>query len=431
MSKEKQSVHGIPFAMHRPTKRMVSATDVERGLTCDCICVACQSPLVARKGEIRIAHFAHHRDTDCSSAAEAAVHWMAKQVIAEKGHIFVPHRSQSRTVIGKRRVWVETLSVVVQEGGLIKIENCEVEKTIYGSTNGSLTRRPDLVANINGKLLAIEICNTHAVDLQKEKWLEQHGYCVLEIDVSDLAAIQPDDFKKMLEERLFEKSTFSKWLVHIDDSRAEEFLTILENELRIKKQLEEEQLLTVLDTKEAAIKEAEARRQKMRDVEAHKVRFTWCTVRLARNPIRATLKAHGKAHDFLLRNISVLAKHYGGKFNGKYNQWEFYRFDKTKSLFDTLRSHLGELSRPDLQQHLSQPAASIVETRQKVSVPTVSTLALPRHFTDPNLQELFDERAGMLEYDSGLKREEAENQAHDYVIGLKNLRSNGRPDTFL
>lgn len=431
MSKEKQSDHGIPFAMHRPTKKMVSATDVQRGLACECICVACQSPLIARKGEIRIAHFAHHRDTDCPSAAEAAIHWMAKQVIAETGHIFVPHRSQSRTVFGKRRVWVETLSVVVQEGGLINIENCEVEKTIYGSTDGSLTRRPDLVANMNGRSLAIEICNTHAVDLQKEKWLEQHGYCVLEIDVSDLASIQPDEFKKTLEERLFENSTFSKWLVHLDDGRAEDFLTDLEHELRIKKQPEEEQLLSVLEAKEAGTREAEARRQKMRDVEDHKVKFSWCTVRLARNSIRATLKVHGKAHDFLLRNISILAKHYGGKFNGKYNQWEFYRFDKTKSLFDALRSNLGELSRPDLHQLLSQPVASVNKARQKISVPTVSTLSLPRHFSDPNLQELFDERAGMLEYDSGLKREEAENQAYDYVIGLKNLGSDKRPESFL
>ena len=431
MSREKQSEHGIRFALHQPTKRMVSATDVERGRACECICVACHSPLVARKGEIRIAHFAHHRDTDCPSAAEAAIHWMAKQIIAETGHIFVPHRFKSRRVFGKRRVWEDTLSVVIQIAGLIKIENCEVEKTIFGSSYGSLTRRPDLVANMDGKALAIEICNTHAVDLEKEQWLEHHGYSVLEIDVSDLASIQPDAFKKALEERLFESSTFSKWLVHLDDRRAEESLTELEHELRTKKQPEEEQLLSALDAKEAAIKEAEARRQKMLDVEEHKVKFSRCTVRLARNPIRATLKAHGKAHDFLLSNISILAKHYGGKFSGKNNRWEFYRFDKTKSLFDTLRSQLEELSRPNLHQHLSQPAVKVIQPQQRISVPTPAPPPPPQHFTDPNLQELFDERAGMLEYDSGLKRHEAENQAYDYVVGLKNLGSDRRRNAFL
>lgn len=431
MSRKKQSEHGIRFALHQPTKKMVSATDVDRGRACDCICVACHSPLVARKGEIRIAHFAHDRDTDCPSAAEAAIHWMAKQIIAEKGHIFVPHRSKTKYVFGKRRVWEDTLSVVVQAEGLTKIENCEVEKTIFGSSHGSLTRRPDLIAQMNGNPLAIEICNTHAVDLQKEQWLKHHGYSVLEINVSDLASIQPDAFKKALEERLFESSKFSKWLVHLDDKRAEEFLSGLEHELRIKKQPEEEQLLSKLEANEAVIKEAAARRQKMLDVEEHKVRFSRCTVRLARNPIRATLKAHGKAHDFLLSNISILAKHYGGKFNGRNNRWEFYRYDKTKPLFDALRVQLEGLSRPNLYQHLSQPAVSVNKAQQRISVSTSSSPSLPQHFTDPNLQELFDERAGMLEYDAGLKREEAENQAYDYVIGLMNLGSDKFRDAFL
>ena len=154
-------------------------------------------------------------------------------------------------------------------------------------------------------------------------------------------------------------------------------------------------------------------------------------MRLARNPIRATLKVHGNAHDFLLSNISELAKHYGGKFNGKNNRWEFYRFDKTKSLFDTLRSQLEGLSRPNLHQNLSQPAASVNKARQRISVRTASPPSLPQYFTDPSVQELFDERAGMLEYDSGLKRKEAENQAYDYVIGLKTLGSDNRPERFL
>lgn len=431
MSQEKQSEHGIRFALHQPTKRMVSATDVDRGLACDCVCVACHSPLVARKGEIRIAHFAHHRDAGCPSAAEAAIHWMAKQIIAEKGHIFVPNRSLSRKVFGKRRVWEETLSVVIQDEGLIKIENCKVEKTVFGSSDGSSTRRPDLIANMNGEPLAIEICNTHAVDLQKQQWLEHHGYSVLEIDVSDLASIQPDAFKEALERRLFGSSVYSKWLVHLDDRRADEFLKELEHELRLKKQPEEEQLLSEIEAYEGAIKEAAARRQKMLDVEEHKVKFGRCTVRLGRNSIRVSLKAHGNAPDHLLSNISLLAKQYGGKFNGKINRWEFYRFDKTKPLFDALRALIVGLMRPNFNQHLLQTAVSQNQVLQRISVPAPSLQSPLQHFTDPVLQELFDERAGMFEYDSGLKREEAENQAYDYVIGLKNHISVKRFEAFL
>jgi hypothetical protein len=131
---------------------MVTAAEVKKGLACDCVCVACRSRLVARKGEIRIAHFAHYQDSDCPYAIEAAIHWMAKQLIAERGHVFVPHRFLSRTVIGKRAVWKEEISVEVQAKGLVTIHDCQVEKNITGASGDDCYRRPDLIAILDGVL---------------------------------------------------------------------------------------------------------------------------------------------------------------------------------------------------------------------------------------------------------------------------------------
>ncbi|MBO9471667.1 hypothetical protein J7355_16375 [Endozoicomonas sp. G2_2] len=39
--------------------------EVARGLACGCFCVECQRQLVARKGDIRVAHFAHRANTGC------------------------------------------------------------------------------------------------------------------------------------------------------------------------------------------------------------------------------------------------------------------------------------------------------------------------------------------------------------------------------
>jgi hypothetical protein len=49
--------------------------------------------------------------------------------------------------------------------------------------------------------------------------------------------------------------------------------------------------------------------------------------------------------------------------------------------------------------------------------------SLPQYFDDPDLQELFDERAGMLEYESGLAREEAERQSLKYVRSIAESRT--------
>jgi len=418
MSTEKQSQHGIRFARHRPTGKMISAAEATKGLDCDCVCVACQSRLVARKGEIRIAHFAHHQDSDCPNAAEAAIHWMAKQIIAEKGAICVPHRSISKKIYGERRVWEELISVDVQKEGLTEIQDCKVEVNVIGVALGNQCRRPDLVAKLNGTLLAIEICNTNPVDEKKREWLEKNGFSVLEIGVSDLASLPSDQYKKALERRLFSETHESKWLVHLGDSQAKQNLAVLEHEMRLRYKPEEDRLLSELEEYETALRNEAASRQILRDVEEFKIRFDECTIRLGRNNSRATLKAHGYASRFILSQLSILAKHHGGRFNVKVRRWEFYRSGETKQLFDKLRPLVIGLMNQNLSAVLKTSAASKIHSVPRKSLPSAVAPSLPQLFDNTDLQELFDERAGMLEYNSGLSRTEAEKQAFDYVINF-------------
>ena len=39
---------------------ITSISNVESGLKCGCVCPACDMPLVAKKGEKMMHHFAHH-----------------------------------------------------------------------------------------------------------------------------------------------------------------------------------------------------------------------------------------------------------------------------------------------------------------------------------------------------------------------------------
>lgn len=433
MSKKQQYEHGIPFALHQPTGRMVSAVEVKKGLACGCVCVACQSQLIARKGEIRTEHFAHYRDSDCPYAAESAIHWMAKQLIAERGMIFAPYRFISKTVSGKRNLWTEEISVDVQQEGLFEIEDCRVEQSIAGESPESRFRRPDLIASFNGVPLAIEICNTHAVDLEKSVWLENRGFSVLEINVTDLASLPAEAYRKALEERLFTKSNQSHWLVHIGDIDAQKKLDQIEQELRIERRPEEERLLILIEAEETARKREEekwakelkereearkreaARREQERDVEEFKFTINNCTVRVGRNAKRVTLKAHGYPTKDICLRISALARRNGGRYVSKIFRWEFYRNDGTKSVFDILSRDVIGLTNPNFFDAPKPPSGSVHKASEPVPSPISDSPPLRLYFDDPNLQELFDERAGVLEYEGGLDRVEAEQQALAFV----------------
>ena len=70
----------IPFALK--DGRLVHISEVENGLQPECLCPACESPLVARKGSLKIHHFAHAAESDCQP--ETLLHILGKQLLVEK-----------------------------------------------------------------------------------------------------------------------------------------------------------------------------------------------------------------------------------------------------------------------------------------------------------------------------------------------------------
>lgn len=75
----------IPFAYSRTLKKLVDATEVPRGLACDCVCPSCNMEMQARQGEINEHHFSHHKNADieCSYSYWVSVRDMVKQIIQE------------------------------------------------------------------------------------------------------------------------------------------------------------------------------------------------------------------------------------------------------------------------------------------------------------------------------------------------------------
>ena len=71
----------LPFGLKNG--QIVEINEVEKGLACNCICPSCGSPLIARKGQKKIHHFAHYK-ADCKAALETAIHLAAKKYYLKK-----------------------------------------------------------------------------------------------------------------------------------------------------------------------------------------------------------------------------------------------------------------------------------------------------------------------------------------------------------
>lgn len=68
----------------------VSIKDVTSGLECGCFCPACLSPLIAKKGEVRAHHFAHHKNKDCGYDYLGSLYLLAEKILKNIKSIYIP-----------------------------------------------------------------------------------------------------------------------------------------------------------------------------------------------------------------------------------------------------------------------------------------------------------------------------------------------------
>lgn len=417
MSDNINSKHGIPFGWHAQSKRMVRPDQVANGIACECTCVACGTGLIARQGEIRAWHFAHGSDNNCEHAAEAAIHRMAKQLVVDRGEIFVPAREITRAIYGKKRVWEEILSISVQSTGLHPIAEPVSEKSIGLSGIGGESYRPDVLGDLDKLPIAIEIRNTHAVDDDKLLWLNAHRYSLLEIDVADIADLPPEELLLALETRLFESSEHSCWLTHAKEHDCEAILDQMELEVRQAKFVEEQAALAKIEAEEAERKSRQEFLTRVRDIEDFKIRFGSATVRVGRNQQRVSLKIHGFVQGEVFNAAKSVARRHLGRFNAKARCWEFFCHTGIELFFHQI---CGEVEAECFERlngyydQIVQPRSHGLDApRQPVQPPAMQSL--PVYFDDPNLQEHFDERAGIRELEARIERSLAEHQAKQEV----------------
>ncbi len=103
----------IPFAIDA-TGSWRDVGDVARGKACACFCPDCRGPLVARKGEVRVHHFAHADQRECRHALEASLFGMAMEQLSRPGaRLALPGH-------GSREQWVRASGVRLDPGKEMK-----------------------------------------------------------------------------------------------------------------------------------------------------------------------------------------------------------------------------------------------------------------------------------------------------------------------
>lgn len=178
----------LVYALHG--SRLVHVSEVARGLDCDCHCPHCCTPLVARRGEIRVAHFAHRGGQACYWARETAIHLLAKEIIGGHSSLELPavhSRYHDRVLAGSRR---------------LRYSNVRIEKRFHDII-------PDIIVTGEGVDFIIEVFVTNKVRLAKAAKIRQQQTHAIEVDVRDLRHVLD---RREVTKQIIGETTNKAWL---------------------------------------------------------------------------------------------------------------------------------------------------------------------------------------------------------------------------
>lgn len=190
--------------------QLVHVGEVAKGLGCHCVCVVCGARLIAKKGSVRVHHFAHEAETGCQGAAETALHLLAKELICNLPSILLPQYKFKKEKRLKSGSSIKHEAIVVQ-GGEALISGAKVEQPEDRFI-------PDITLESNSKILFVEIAVTHKVDRAKLRHIRKSGIPTIEIHLDLRDAILS---REKLSFKLQHDLDSKRWLFHPRQRKAE------------------------------------------------------------------------------------------------------------------------------------------------------------------------------------------------------------------
>jgi competence protein CoiA len=263
--------------------QLVHVKEVERGLACQCRCVVCDEPLIARQGEVRNHHFAHASNREpCESSHESLLHRYAKQAIIDAMGLVVPVTPAIAHFLG--------CNVGESDRRLLQAILPASAEVAVGSI------RPDLLlVTTDGVQVAVEIAYSSFCDTLKAAEFERINLPALEIDLS---AFTPDAFDPVLVREVVVAAVHKKswvWPVTSPDALVD---TEPATPLPALKQFLPEEIIT----------------------------FSGRWVSIRQFPSGDIAVKVVKYDPDLVSLVKSICKQHGGRYNAKYRSWNVQRW---------------------------------------------------------------------------------------------------------
>jgi len=202
-----------PIAKENITGKMVFVDEVNSGMQCDCCCLFCGVPLIARKGQSKTHHFAHQpKEVDsekpCLPSFERALFWMARTLFEESSSIYLPGLI-SKYVDLDLKIEKEYKT----EGRVVNYNNVEFQETIINKHTDTT------VISVENTSLAVQLYYSKSgFHPAGGSYLWKDSYIAnLSIDFSNLFNFfgsQRTGFRKEVESQLIGNKGVKSWLYH-------------------------------------------------------------------------------------------------------------------------------------------------------------------------------------------------------------------------
>lgn len=279
----------IYFALKEESNQVVHISEMvekDRGKACECICLCCGRPLVAKLGRgKKTAHFAHLAEegrTSCSADAanESGLHKIAKEIVFKSEYICLPPVTISEQNDPNRNMEDYKQQEPLQFGKKIELhyQNAKTEVPFEGF-------KPDVCISFQKqKKLLIEIAVTHYVDAEKYSRIKMAQIPTVEINIADFIKAYKaeetesiNDFEKKLKNAIIDNIENKTWVYHSHENEGIQKLYDRNRELekefqqnRIKILKEQEERKKREEQQESWIQEQQRLREQI-DVEVERL----------------------------------------------------------------------------------------------------------------------------------------------------------------
>lgn len=184
---------------------LVHISDVPNGLKCNCLCKYCGKRLVAKNNpnNVKKLHFAHYDKTNCTGNPETLLHLKAKEIISTNKNIFLPGvsfkvKEPIDFIVLKK---YPSDIIVLEKDGTHSVKSAKTEVYIQDI-------KPDILLELDGEKLIVEIFVTHKVNKEKLKKIKNIDVSAIEIDLSKCSRLFSE---KELIEAIYNRNNI-KWL---------------------------------------------------------------------------------------------------------------------------------------------------------------------------------------------------------------------------